>query len=62
MEQILCPNCGERISMVERFKQIMMVCKEFSGQCNCGQKFRLNVSEGTKVFLSFPDKQMEILC
>jgi hypothetical protein len=38
MEQIVCPNCGGPIASVQRLKEIIDFCKEFWGQCSCGEK------------------------
>ena len=61
MEQLVCPNCGEPIASVERLKEIIVYCKEFWGQCTCGQKYSLRLSLHDTVVLSFPDRQLEIV-
>jgi len=61
MEQIVCPNCGEWITSVQRLKGIIDFCKEFWGQCRCGQKYRLRASGSEGVVLSFPDRQLDIV-
>jgi len=62
MEQIVCPNCGEPIASILRVKEIIGYCKEFWGQCSCGQKYNFRVSLLNEVVLSFPDRQVEIVC
>jgi len=62
MEQILCPNCGERITSVGRVRDMVSYCKEFWGQCSCGQRYNLRLSCPDNVVLTFPDRQEEIVC
>lgn len=61
MEQIVCPSCGEPIASLQRLKEIVSFCKEFWGQCSCGQKYNLRLSMPDGVVLSFPDKQVVIV-
>lgn len=60
MKQLVCPNCGEPIGTVERLKEIVDFCKEFRGQCSCGQKYDLRLSATGSVVLSFPNRQAEV--
>jgi hypothetical protein len=62
MEQIVCPNCGGPIASVQRLKEIIDFCKEFWGQCSCGEKYNLRLSVTGSVVLSFPDRQVDVVC
>ena len=62
MEQILCPNCGEPIASLPKIKGIIGFCKEFWDQCSCGQRYQFKLSDPNTVVLSFPDRQLEIVC
>ena len=62
VEPIGCPNCGEQIRGVARVKEMIHYCKEFRGQCNCGQRYNFKLSLPDNVVLSFPDRQVEIVC
>lgn len=59
MERISCPNCGEQISSLGRVRELIVYCKEFFGQCNCGQKYYVRLSSSGGATLSFPDRQVE---
>jgi hypothetical protein len=61
MERIRCSRCGEPIATVRRLKEIVEFCKEFWGQCSCGQRYRLIESPTGAVVLCFPDTQLEII-
>ncbi len=62
LERIGCPNCGEQITSVQRVKEMINYCKEYRGQCSCGQKYNFRLSLPQNVVLSFPDRQVEIVC
>lgn len=62
MGQIVCPNCGEQMTSVQRVKEMIGYCKEFRGQCSCGQKYNFRCSLPDSMVLSFPDRQVEIVC
>jgi hypothetical protein len=62
LELIGCPNCGEQITSVQRVKEMIKYCKEYRGQCSCGQKYNFRLSLPQNVVLSFPDRQVEIVC
>lgn len=61
-EEIACPNCGQQITSIARVKEMIGYCKEFWGQCSCGQKYTFTLSLPDSVVLSFPDRQIEIVC
>ena len=61
-EKILCPRCGDQITSVSRVKDIIDYCQEFRGQCGCGQRYSFKPSFLDGVTLSFPDRQVEIVC
>ena len=61
VEQIVCPNCGEPIASLPRVKELIDFCKEFWGQCSCGQKYNLRASPPDGVVLSFVDTQLEVI-
>jgi hypothetical protein len=56
MDQILCPACGKQIATVSRLKEIVSYCKIFWGQCDCGLKYRAELSFFNGLVLSFPEK------
>jgi hypothetical protein len=60
-EKVACPNCGEPIASIERLEEITLFCKEFWGQCCCGQKYHLQLSVADMLVLSFPEKQLDIV-
>jgi len=60
--EIVCPNCGERIESVGRVKQVIEYYKEFSDQCSCGQRYEVKPRSAESMILSFPDRQLEIIC
>jgi hypothetical protein len=61
MDQIVCPNCGEPLGRVEKLKEVVKFCKEFWGQCACGQKYHLTLLIDDSVVLSYPDQEVEIV-
>jgi hypothetical protein len=61
-ERILCPHCGEQIGSLARIRNMIAHCKEFYGQCSCGQKYTIKLSFANTTVLSFPDSQIEIAC
>jgi hypothetical protein len=62
MGQILCPNCGRQIARVAEIKDMINSCKEFFSMCPCGQRYDIKISPSGCVSLSFPDKQIELIC
>jgi len=58
-EQIMCPNCGAQIASIRRVQELIAYCKEFFGQCNCGQKYHIVLSFTGGAVISFPDRQIE---
>jgi hypothetical protein len=60
-EKVACPTCGEPIARIGRLKEITLFCKEFWGQCSCGQRYHLKLAEGDILVLSFPEKQLDFL-
>jgi hypothetical protein len=61
-DRILCPHCGEQIGSLNRINDMITYCKEFYGQCRCGQKYTIKLSLSNTTVLSFPDSQIEIAC
>jgi hypothetical protein len=62
MGRIICPGCGGQIETVARVKEVVARYKEFWDQCVCGQRYEVKAYHLDEVVLSFPDKQIEILC
>ena len=62
MGQIVCPNCGEKIASVAKIKDMINYCKEFLGQCSCGQRYEIRISSSSTASLSFPDRQIDLIC
>jgi len=62
MGQIVCPNCGEKIASVAKIKDMISYCKEFLGQCSCGQRYDIRISSSSTASLSFPDRQIDLIC
>jgi len=60
IESVVCPNCGEQISSVARVNEMIAYCKDFFGQCSCGQKYHIGLSYSGNAILSLPDRQIEI--
>ncbi len=60
IESIVCPNCGEQISTAARVEEMIAYCKDFFGQCSCGQKYHIGLSYSGNAILSLPDRQIEI--
>jgi len=60
--RIVCPSCGEEIASVARIRDMIPYCKEFLGRCNCGLRYEIRVSSYGSASLSFPDKQIELIC
>lgn len=61
-DRILCPHCGEQIGSLTRIRNMIAHCKQFYGQCSCGQKYTIKLSFANTAVLSFPDSQIEIAC
>jgi hypothetical protein len=61
-DRIVCPHCGEQIGSLARIKDMIAYCKEFYGQCRCGQKYTIKLSLSNTTVLSFPDRQIDIAC
>ncbi|NIO04913.1 MAG: hypothetical protein GTN74_09940 [Proteobacteria bacterium] len=59
IERIMCPNCGEEIASMGRVQELIAYCKEFFGQCSCGQKYHIALSLSGGAILSFPDRHIE---
>lgn len=60
--QIVCPNCGRQIASLSKIKAMTNYCKEFVSLCGCGQRFEIRISSSGAANLSFPDKQIELIC
>ncbi|MBW2058628.1 MAG: glucose-1-phosphate thymidylyltransferase [Deltaproteobacteria bacterium] len=61
-DPLACPNCGQLITRIDRVKEMIGYCKELKGQCSCGQKYAFTLSPPNTLVLSFPDRQVEIVC
>jgi hypothetical protein len=59
---IVCPNCGKPIASVERIRAMTAYCKELLGRCDCGLGYEIRVSSFGSASLSFPDRQIELVC
>lgn len=62
MGQIVCPNCGEPIGSVDKIKAMIAYCKEFLGRCSCGLRYDIRISSYGSASLTFPDKDIELVC
>jgi acetyltransferase-like isoleucine patch superfamily enzyme len=62
LDPIACPTCGRQITRVERVREMISYCKEFRGQCRCGQRYIFRRPLPHSLVLSFPDRQVEIVC
>ncbi len=62
MGQIVCPNCGEQIMSVAKLKKVVAAYRGFKDQCICGQRYEGEPYLSDAMVLSFPDKQIELLC
>ncbi len=62
MGQILCPNCGTQIASVAKIRDMIDYCTEFLGQCRCGEMYSIRIASFGSASLSFPDKQIELIC
>lgn len=60
--RVVCPNCGEPIGSVDKIRAMIAYCKEFLGQCSCGLRYDIRVSSYGGASLSFPEKQIELVC
>ncbi|NIQ38394.1 MAG: hypothetical protein GTN81_07385 [Proteobacteria bacterium] len=59
IERVMCPQCGEPFANLTRVKEVIVYCKEFFGQCSCGQKYHITLSLSGGAILSFPDRQIQ---
>jgi acetyltransferase-like isoleucine patch superfamily enzyme len=57
-EQIVCYSCGSPIVSRQRAEEMIAYCKEFLGQCSCGQKYLINAAPYGGIILSFPDTEV----
>ncbi len=60
--QIVCPNCGEQVESVARVKQVTTYYKGFRDHCSCGQRYEAKPHSSDRMILSFPDREVEIIC
>lgn len=61
-DRIMCPTCGDQIASVARVKDMITYCKEFLGQCACGERYEIKLYSSDNAVLYFPDKEMELIC
>jgi len=62
MGHIVCPNCGKQLASLAKIKDMANYCREFFSLCACGQRFEIRISSSGSANLSFPDKQIELIC
>jgi hypothetical protein len=61
MDRIVCPNCGEVLGTIKRLRDLVVVGKEFSDQCMCGEEYHITLSTDDQLLLRYSDGKGQII-